>query len=122
MGLDQWVYFYPGRQPRSKTNFKIKNEERVEELFYWRKHYKLDEYMFNEYEGWGGKKEFNCQKVWLGIDSINNLKEEILNNKLFDDDLELEENERQKEEDLKFCELAFEKIEQKFVIYYTNWW
>jgi hypothetical protein len=120
MGLDQWIYYYDGNQPHSKVNFSINGESK--ELFYWRKHYKLNEYMLKLYQYYGGIEEFNCKKNWLGIENINNLKEEILNNKLFDDELNLEDNENQKKEDLKFCDLAIKKIEENFQIYYTNWW
>lgn len=121
MGLDQWVYFYNGNQPHSKLNFEVKDGS-AKELFYWRKHYKLDEYMLRLYEYYGGINEFNCQKIFLGIENINNLKEEISNNKFFDDELNLEDNEKQKTDDLKFCELAIKKMNENFKIYYTNWW
>jgi len=119
MGLDQYVYCYLGRKPNSKVNFKSKNNE---ELFCWRKHYKLDEWMYNLYKEKGGIKEFNCQKVWLSKQDILDLKNEILNNNFFDDEWELEDNEEQKVEDLDFCEKALEKIEKHYQLYYTNWW
>ena len=118
--LDQWVYFYQGRKPKSKTNFKIKNNESVKCLFYWRLHDKFDIYMDNLYHEKGGKYEFINQKVWLSKEDILNLREEILNNKFFYDVFSSYDNEEQKNEDLEFCCLALEKIEQGFQIYYTN--
>ena len=119
MGLDQFVFYYIGRKPNSKTNFKNNDEK---ELFHWRKHYKLDEWMFDLYQQKGGTKTFNSQKVWLSQKDILDLKNEILNNNFFDDEWELEDNEEQKVEDLDFCNKALEKIEQRYQIYYTNWW
>ena len=78
--------------------------------------------MCNLYEEKGGVKEFNCQKVWLSKEDIENLKQEILNNNFFEDDYEDEENQEQKEEDLCFCEDAIDKIEHHYQLYYTNWW
>lgn len=117
MRVDQWVYFYPGRKPNSKVNFKCKN---TDELFIWCNHYKLDYYMYNLYKKKDGVYEFNSQKVWLSKEDILNLREEILNNKFFYDVFSSYDNEEQKNEDLEFCSLALEKIEQGFQIYYTN--
>ena len=119
MRVDQWVYFYPGRKPNSKVNFKCKN---TDELFIWCNHYKLDYYMYNLYKKKDGVYEFNSQKVWLSKEDILNLQKEIISNNFFDDDLELNENQEQKEKDLKFCDLALEKIEKHYQLYYTNLW
>lgn len=83
MGLDQYAYTTTNaHRVACETGA---NEEQLEafaetadQLFYWRKHANLNQWMTDLYfEKDGGSTEFNCVKVWLDPEDIDALEKAV---------------------------------------------
>ncbi len=116
MGLDQYAYKILNYTPASSVDFEKEFfEKEYVDLFYWRKHYKLQDWMYELYIQKGGLGEFNCNTLLLTIDDIKNLELWTLegNN---------ESNDYEKKNVLEFCRLATNAIIEGYSIVYDSWW
>jgi hypothetical protein len=118
MGLDQYAFTGTG-------------EER-EDVFYWRKHNRLQGWMEELYRRKGGMEEFNCVDVELTLEDIDQLEATILNKNLpetqgffFGNDSykDYEDDEYgYKNDDLSFISKAKEILNNNNKLYYSSWW
>ena len=118
MGLDQYAYTGTG-------------EER-KDVFYWRKHNRLQGWMEELYRRKGGTEEFNCVEVELTFEDIDQLEAAILNKDLpetggffFGSDSYSDYEDEQygyKNEDIKFISKAKEILNNNRKLYYSCWW
>lgn len=130
MGLDMYAYKTKSDGPP------FTDEDRVEEIMYWRKHNYLHGWMealfeeklkndpnsyLHEYD-----HEFNCVPLRLEVEDLEQLREDIQNNKLsytpgffFGGDEYTKEDHK---EDLDFIDNALSLIEEGYDIYYDSWW
>ena len=116
MGLDQFAYKIMNYIPKSSINFEDDfYKTNHEELYYWRKNYKLQTWMRNLYIAKGGQDEFNRNVLLLTIDDIKKLERWLNENK--DECIDEE-----KKTTLTFCELAIDAINNGYTIIYDSWW
>lgn len=113
MGLDQYA--------------KVVNEDgSVDEFFYWRKHPNLQGWMENLYRSKGGTEEFNCISLFLNADDLLSLKEDIENDKLpYTQGFFFGEStgdDGEKENDLKFIDLALIQLNKGRKVFYRSSW
>ena len=131
MGLDSYLYSYKGKN-RKEVDFKHSGGE--EEIYYWRKHPNLEEFMAQLYfakggkgsdSGFGGEPSFNCCKVELKEQDIKTLQELVISDNLptgggfFHGG---NSDEHYKEETLEALKDAMNAIEEGDRVYYTSWW
>ena len=95
------------------------NDEVEDELAYWRKHYSLDVWMQNLYHLRGGTDTFNCKRVDLDAEDLEDLEHAILEGILPEGRYEYHDY---KEYDLEFIQNAMDKIYQGYKVTYSNWW
>lgn len=124
MGLDMYVEKVPKGKIKKSVDFTLPKSVISEEVHYWRKHPNLHGWMENLYHEKGGKEEqFNCAKVQLTKDDLDDLERAIIDNNLPDtggfffgttDGSEMED-------DLAFIKEARNAI-KTHDIYYTSWW
>lgn len=122
MGLDQSAYSLD------------KNGNKTE-LAYWRKHPNLQGWMENLWHSKGCPNkptenlspmgDFNCIPVELTREDINNLENDILNDRLpstvgffFGDD----SDNYHKKQDLEFVQKAREALDDGLTVMYDSWW
>ena len=119
MGLDQYAFI------------RRDNVEEREDVFYWRKHNRLQGWMEKLYRSKGGRKEFNMIDVELSLEDIDQLEAAILNKDLpetggffFGNDSysDYEGEYGYKDDDIKFIELAKEELNKGNKIFYNCWW
>jgi hypothetical protein len=80
MGLDMFAYSTQERNVNS--DFSVKNEDVLDEFFYWRKHPNLHGWFEKLYMQKGGDQIFNWQYVRITIDDILELEPTIKNKSL----------------------------------------
>ena len=139
MGLDQYA-FAVKNQPdlpvvdavfgrwddENQTHVHIVPEEDIEEIGYFRKHHDLQGWMHNLYNSKGGTdREFNCNKVELTLDDIDQLEKDIKNDDLpstsgffFGSD----NTEYYKDQGLEFCKNCRDAIGNGCRVFYDSWW
>ena len=120
MGLDQYAFI------------RRDNEEEREDVFYWRKHNRLQGWMEELYRRKGGRKEFNCVDVELSLEDIDQLEAAILNKNLpetggffFGNDSYSDYEDEfhgYKNDDLAFIEKAKQILNNNNKLYYSSWW
>ena len=88
----------------------------IEKLFCWRKHNSLHDWMMSLYAEKGGREEFNCQKVSLTLEDLEQLEQNI-----HDGEIEYSFGEG-KDNDLDFVTLAREALNSGDVLFYGSWW
>ena len=118
MGLDQYAF--------------TGTEEKREDVFYWRKHNRLQGWMEELYRRKGGMEEFNCVDVELTLEDIDQLEATILNKTLpetqgffFGNDSykDYEDDEYgYKKDDITFIEKAKKILNNGNKLYYSSWW
>ena len=121
MGLDQYAF----------TCKDINVEER-EDVFYWRKHNRLQGWMEQLYHKKGGSEVFNCANVELSLEDIDQLEAAILNKNLpetqgffFGDDSYSDYEDKRygyKDDDISFIEKAKNILNTGNKLYYSSWW
>lgn len=128
MGLDMFVYAVYPEQCLSydDLSYKLKEGDKPEELFYWRKHHDLHGAMEQLYRQKGGTEEFNCVPVRLTIQDLDNLANNIVENSLpqttglfFGNNPPDDESIKK---DLNFIQQARTAIENGKLVYYNSWW
>jgi hypothetical protein len=133
MGLDMYAYTVPKEFATDITDVQFSENAKTfkEDLFYWRKHYDLHNWMENLYRNVGGKAEsFNCVNVQLDEDTLNELKDAILNRSFYDRVKEFYDNEADIESeidesmahDLSFVVAAKAAINKGLAVFYDSWW
>lgn len=120
MGLDSYVWAVDPKNALvvEDTELKLKEGNKPEELFYWRKHHDLHNWMENLYRIKGGQNEFNCEKVRILKEDLDNLEQAVIANNLSDEPL----NEDYISNDMFFIAKAREAIDDGKAIYYDSWW
>ena len=121
MGLDAYARVEDGN----------KRAERFDtEFAYWRKNESLQNWMEQQYRYAGGTGEFNCQKVYLTKEILNELEIEIKEDNL-PDNVGLwqagyfygsDSIEDYKEPTLKFISDAHGYLNDGYKVYYCSWW
>jgi hypothetical protein len=128
MGLDM----YAKRAPKellgdSEVDFEIPEDERIQDLFYWRKHHLLHSWMENLYRQKGGTDEmFNCVPVRLTEADLAALETAINAGTLppttgfffgnYAPDAET------LKQDMEFIALARQALAEGDAVYYDSWW
>jgi len=129
MGLDMFAWRVKAEDAIGDFEVASNDEgsNKVQELFYWRKHHDLHGWMERLYHAKGGPKEsFNCVKVRLTMDDLNLLERDVLNNRLPEtqgfffgvnppDDYS-------KNQDMEFIAKAKVAISEGDAVYYDSWW
>ena len=120
MGLDMYAFSVP-------AGSELSNEVEQEKLAYWRKFNALHGWMEDLYYDKGGKAEsFNCIAVYLTLDDLNALEEDLKHDKLtprsgffwgdntiYPEDIE---------STMDFIEAAKLAIADGRDVYYDSWW
>lgn len=83
------------------------------DLFYWRKHHELHNWMQNLYHSKGGTDEFNCIPLLLTVDDLKQLRKDIP---------DINDDKAQAHEDLGFVKLALKAIDEGYCVYYDSWY
>lgn len=125
MGLDMYAYFVKMKDAISDTDCNLAYEQ-VED-FYWRKNYHLHNWMEKLWEtktGNTNRENFNCVKIRLYENDINELEKAIKTWEI--DDSEpfsfSKYTSNMKKHDLQFCREAKEVIKDGYAVYYDSWW
>ncbi len=117
MGLDQYAF---ACQPD-----KGEGDDGEIELMYWRKHADLEGWMANLYRAKGGTGMFNCEKVFLTLEDLDQLEDDVLDGALphttgfFFGATVREECDPPT---LEFISKARDAIAEGMVVYYTSCW
>lgn len=128
MGLDMWVWEFDPKNCESYDDISCVSKEgcRGDELYYWRKHHDLHGFMENLYRRNGGVKTFNCERVRLTEEDLDELEETLLQNNLpettgffFGNN---PPNHETNEADLEFISKARASISSGKLVYYDSWW
>lgn len=101
--------------------------DKPEEIHYWRKHHDLHGWMENLYREKGGNADsFNCCKVQLNEDDLDDLEKAVVSNSLpktsgffFGDNPPDEESIN---DDLLFIAKARQAIKDGKLVFYDSWW
>lgn len=101
--------------------------QKIEQLWYWRKHHNLHGWMEGLYREKGGAAgSFNCVTVRLTIEDLDDLERSVKDGVLpettgffFGDN---PPNEESNSRDMKFISAAKEAIEQGKAVFYDSWW
>jgi hypothetical protein len=137
MGLDAWVHAVPEdilatdqevdillseegiANGQLKKDTKLfcgladRREEKIE-VYYWRKHHVLHEWMGRLYDSKGGADpQFNCNNVRLNSEDLDELEKDVLTGNL-DTDCQ--------DDDMLFIVKAREYIKNGYAIFYDSWW
>lgn len=138
MGLDQ--YLFKTKQTPEQVLSEDYDSNQSKEIAYWRKHPNLQGYMKQVWEqkyqervkhlqetqeNSFGDNQFNCEKVILTIEDLDNW-EKAVNNKEYPPTTGFffgsEKDEEYKEHDLETIKEAREAINEGYTIYYDSWW
>lgn len=128
MGLDMYAFSVNPKKCKNYSELSCEYNEgyKPEELHYWRKHHDLHGWMENLYRSKGGEEEFNCQKVMVTKEDLDELEKDIISCKLpqttgffFGDN---PPNEDSINDDLLFIAKARKAIDEGNVVYYDSWW
>lgn len=128
MGLDMYAFAVDPEKCKNTNEFGCEYNEgyKPEEIHYWRKHHNFHGWMENLYRSKGGLEEFNCQKVMLTEDDLNDLEKDVIASKLpqttgffFGDNPPDEES---ISDDMLFISKARKAIAEGKVVYYDSWW
>lgn len=128
MGLDMFAYAVEPEQCKTTDELICEYNEgyKPEELHYWRKHHDLHGWMENLYRSKGGLEQFNCQKVMLTEEDLDELEKDVISYNLpkttgffFGDN---PPDEEAVNDDLLFIAKARKAIEEGKIVYYDSWW
>lgn len=132
MGLDQYAYAYKLKSGVTHDMFEDDlNVAEKEEIAYWRKHNRLEGWMAEQYRERGGEEEFNCVRLYLDEELLDELEDQVSATTLpktegfwFGDDSygDPEDLDDIVKNDLLFIKTAREKLKAGYKVYYTSWW
>ena len=126
MGLDMYAFSTP--LANVEDEFSVVDENKNDEIMYWRKNRFIHNYMEKLYHQKGGEEEFDCQYVRLTTDDLLTLKEVIESGEIKDYDNEGfffghgGYDEKMKEKDIKFIAGAIDTIGWGNAIFYYAWY
>lgn len=117
MGLDSYVWSVDPKKAKvlRDTELTLKEKYKPEELFYWRKHHNLHNWMENLYRSKGGNETFNCERVRLDKEDLDELEQAVITN-------QLSEEKEDVDNDMLFIAKAREAIDNGKAVYYDSWW
>lgn len=116
MGLDMYARVYSKEDALSETSVVPNPQHPSIELYYWRKHYALHDWMEGLFRKKGGTGVFNCQLVLLTLDDLDELESNIKSNKFAD-------SYDSHDADLQFVKKARDTIKSgNGMVYYDSWW
>lgn len=124
MGLD--MYGFTTSRNNVVSDVEVKNKNLLNEFFYWRKHPDLHGWFKALYEEKGGQAEFNCELVRLESGDLDRLEEAIKGDMLphtegfFFGESYHDKDER--ENDLRFIQLARDALGIGLAVFYQAWW
>ena len=124
MGLDMYAVSIAKDDNRPTTDFDL-DEEKYNDLHYWRKHPNLHGWMENLYFQKGGESEnFNCDTLLLTEQDIDRLEEDIKAKDLPETEGFFfgEPTGEELEDDLEFIRKAREVLAQGRQVAYYAWW
>jgi hypothetical protein len=128
MGLDMYVWSVDAKKVRilEDIDAEFVEDAKPEELFYWRKHHDLHGWMENLYRERGGEQSFNCVKIRLYLEDLDQLEIDLISNKLpqtsgffFGNN---PPDEGTLENDMNFILKAREAIRDGKLVFYDSWW
>ena len=134
MGLDMYAWAVDPSKLKSVDDicpgeFKLARPRSLykpDEIHYWRKHHDLHGWMQRLYDNKGGTDVFNCIKVRLEEEDLDQLEQDVINNKLPKTNGFLFGNHPSDEEtmngDLLFIAKARMAIKEGKAVYYDSWW
>lgn len=103
------------------TDVEIPDHIKQENIHYWRKHHNLHGWFENLYRKKGGSAvDFNCVNVRLTNEDLDQLKEDVVSNKLSSGDNKPDEESMVN--DIIFIIKAKEAIARGLVVFYDSWW
>lgn len=127
MGLDQFVYKTKVK-PSQDIDFadEVYEQDKPEEIHYWRKHPNIHGFMERLYRERGGVQEFNCVPIQLEQKDIDRLASAIVDGELprtagffFGESYG---NKEELQDDLDFCKKASNAIKEGYIVFYDSWW
>lgn len=122
MGLDMYAFWVKADSVIDNFHYN-KEDPRTEEMYYWRKHQELHNWMRDLYRKKGGtEKSFNCIPLRLTLDDLDNLTAELSEIHNVMDFADEEDYIDSKHNDMKFITQAKKIIEQGDAVYYDSWW
>jgi hypothetical protein len=139
MGLDQYAYKVKNQPnlPAVDAKFSEWSEDTqdlitfvpdtdIAEIAYFRKYHDLQGWMQNLYHEKGGiDPEFNCNKVELTLEDIDNLEEDIKLNRLPSTSgffFGTDNTDAYKDPGIEFCENCRDAIKEGCRVFYDSWW
>lgn len=120
MGLDAWAFSLP-RDVEAEVDFYLDENEEPTEIWYWRKNWSLHQYLGELYFDKGGQGDFNCDRLVLSEDDLDNLEYAILNEFEYEEECP-EDVEVERERDLNFVQAARKEIAKGHTVYYDSWY
>jgi hypothetical protein len=125
MGLDMYAFFVKKENIISDEDFNLVYGQ--VENFYWRKNYRLHNWMEKLWEAKTGNtdcEDFDCAKIRLSMEDIDEL-EKAIKAWGIDDSKPFSFSKytsNMKEHDLQFCHEAKEAIKDGYAVYYDSSW
>lgn len=122
MGLDMYAYRVKADSVIDDFHYN-KDDLNTEEIYYWRKHHQLHNWMLDLYRKKGGTdRNFNCIPLRLTINDLEDLKEDLNEIHNVMDFADEEDYIEAKHNDMKFIVQAKNIIEAGDAVYYDSWW
>ena len=124
MGLDAYIFGIKENDVEDTNEVDVKFPEgyQVDQVFYWRKHHDLHNWMENLYYSKGGSESiFNCVKVKLNEEDIDELEKVVLSKTLYTPTAP-RNYEFFFEQDAEFIVIARKELKNNKAIYYDSWW
>ena len=118
MGLDSYSYAIKEENLPSHDDADVKTDdvekESKEEVFYWRKHHELHDWMQNLYYSKGGSDPmFNCNNVRVYSEDLDELEKIVLSGGFDADRID---------EDVEFITKARKFSKDGYAVFYDSWW
>jgi hypothetical protein len=124
MGLDMYVFAAPKALITSAVDFEVE-EEKLQQLYYWRKHPDLHGWMERLYQAKGGRDpDFDLAPVALNSADLDDLEKAIEAAALPETSGFFfgQSGPERKDDDLEFIRKAREALNDGLAIFYVAWW
>lgn len=122
MGLDAWVYALPSRCRIKPTGVLSGGQGKQKvEVFYWRKHHNLHDWMETLYRKKGGIDVFNCNYVRLELKDLD-IIENLIMEGYFCKDVDPDDAHWVFFNDYQFVEKARDHLIRGEKLVYDSWW
>lgn len=121
MGLDAWVYALPSSKIKPTGKLTVSQQKKKHEVFYWRKHYSLHDWMEQLYRQKGGEEEaFNCIYVQLEKKDIDLLERLVMEGYFYE--TEQGDDRWAFLNDYEFIQKARQHLGTGSKLIYDSWW